>query len=269
MNYSNLPNFLKVGKTAAHTTGAYLRQKLGEAKVKYPKTIHDDLLDADLEAEHIILDLLRSATPELEILSEETPTAITSDNYWIVDPLDGSANFQHGSLLFAVTIALVLNNTTMASIIYLPMQEETFTAIRNQGAFLNDQPIHVSNTKTLEKSIAHLGDFAKGNDIQTTYEYTNDILELITKVYRVRMIGTAATDLAYVACGRADLLINHATKPWDVEAGKLLLLEAGGKTTTKYTKNRAINIYSNNYIHQEAIHAIISSSPDQVFSDPI
>ena len=243
---------LKKAETAARIAGGYLLQKLGSAQVKHQKDLNDDLLDVDLEAEHIILTTLRTETPDIGILSEESEPQEKYGNYWIIDPLDGSANFQHGSPLFGIAIALVINQITVAGIVYLPGRDEMFTAIQSKGAFLNEKRIHVSSTTTLDKAIAHLGDFAKGNDQQAISESVNDILTLSTTTYRVRMIGTAATDLAYVACGRADLLVNHATTPWDIEAGKLILLEAGGHATNKHINNRTLSIYSNGLIHQEA-----------------
>lgn len=252
IDHSDLPSILKAGEAAARAAGVYLCQNLGKAQIKHQKAINDDLLDVDIEAERIILTQLHQETPELDVLSEENSTEADYNNYWIVDPLDGSANFQHGSPLFAVAIALVLNHTTTAGIIYLPMQDEMFTAIRGQGAFLNNQVIHASSTDTIEKAIAHLGDLAKGNDEATTRKYTSDILKLATKTYRIRMIGTAATDLAYIACGRADLLVDHAITAWDIEAGKLILTEAGGKATTRTLENRTINIYSNGKLHEIA-----------------
>lgn len=256
----DLQNILSVGERAARDAGSYLRQMLGQAHIKHQKAINDDLLDVDLESERLILTRLHQETPELAILSEETFPEAQSNNYWIVDPLDGSANFQHGTSLFAIAIALVLNHTTAAGIIYLPMQDEMFTAIQGQGTFLNNQPIHVSNTDAIEKAVAHLGDLAKGNGEAVTYKHTNDILKLAAKTYRVRMIGTAATDLAYVACGRADLLVNHATALWDIEAGKLILTEAGGKSTTKTIGDRIINIYSNGKLHEIAEQLIADES---------
>ncbi len=251
IHQSDIPALLHIGETAARNAGAHLSQKLGKAQIAYQKALHDDLLDVDGEAEHIILAHLRQETPQLEIVSEETAASENYTSYWIVDPLDGSANFQHGNPFFAIAIALVLNHITVGSIIYLPMSNEMFTAILGQGAFLNGKRIQVSRTNTLDRAIVHLGDFAKGNDQQATYKRINDTLALTASVYRVRMIGTAATDLAYLACGRADLLVNHAASPWDIEAGKLLVLEAGGKASTKKRGDRIIHIYSNSTIHQE------------------
>ena len=150
-----------------------------------------------------------------------------------------------------MAIALAMSKTTIAGIIYLPTSNEMFTAIQNQGAYLNGQQIKVSQTATLGNAIIHIGDFTKENDPQTSDEGLKDFSKLVTQVRRVRMIGTAAADLAYVSCGRAEALINHAMHPWDIEAGKLLLLEAGGKVTTLERHNgKPLTIYSNNILHQ-------------------
>lgn len=242
---------LEIAEAAARAAGTYLLQKLGSARVASQKALNDDLLDADLEAERLLFTHLQKETPGLGILSEEQASQETGKHYWIVDPLDGSANFQHGSPLFAIAIALVLDQITRGSAIYLPAQDEMFTAIQHQGAFLNGKRISVSSTRTVEQTIAHIGDFSKGNNIQQIYERVKDTQLLIAHTRRVRMIGTAAMDLAYLACGRADVLVNYATDPWDIEAGKLLLLEAGGQVSTRRYPDRVMAIYSNGIVHQD------------------
>lgn len=247
-----IPALLKIAETAAHKAGDYLLHKIGKAKVKNQKSTLDDLLDADLEAEHILLTELRKATPHLGILSEEIGHEGRQDQYWIVDPLDGSANFQHGNPTFAIAIALVIDQTTQGSVIFLPASYETFTAIQHQGAYLNSTPIKVSDIAKLDKAIVHIGDAQKEGKLHITEARLKDILTIAPKTRRIRMIGTAATDLAYVASGRAEALINYAKSPWDIEAGKLLLQEAGGKVTTEHNDNGEIrSVYSNGYIHQE------------------
>lgn len=253
-----MPSLLKIAEAAVRRAGAYLIQKLGSAEVVSHKASHDDLLDADLEAEHIILTALREEAPDLGVLSEEAGFQGNQEHYWIVDPLDGSANFQHGNPLFAIALALVINHLTVGSVIYLPMQDELFSALRYQGAFLNGKRIGVSQTSQLSETIAHLGDIAKGNDAAAISERLKDLTLLATRVQRLRMVGTAALDLAYLACGRADLLLNHATEPWDIEAGQLLLLEAGGKVTRKYYQSRSVSLYSNGLLHQ-AVEDLMAS----------
>lgn len=255
---SEIDSALKVAESAARDAGAYLVKQLGHATATYQKSSNDDLLDSDLEAEHIILTKLRKETPYIGILSEEAGSERTQDKYWIVDPLDGSSNFLHGNPAFAVAIALAINKETVAGIIYLPTSNELFTAIRGQGAYLNKRQISVSQITELNHAIVHVGDFTKEGDPQTTANGLKDFSALISKVHRIRMLGTAAADLAYVACGRADALINHATHPWDIEAGKLLLTEAGGRCTTINRTGKPLSIYSNKDTHQ-ALKDLFSS----------
>jgi myo-inositol-1(or 4)-monophosphatase len=245
-------NALQVAQMAAHETGDYLLKKLGQAKIKSQKSSHDDLLDVDLEAERILLKTFHEKTPQFGILSEEAGHEGNHDHYWIIDPLDGSANFQHGNPFFAIAIALTINHSTVGSVIYLPTSNETFTAIQKRGAYLNGSPIKVSQITTLQGAITHAGDIMKEGNSDITSERLKDISKLLVQTRRVRMIGTAATDLAFVACGRADLLIHHAQTPWDIEAGKLLMLEAGGRVTVQQRPNgEKLSIYSNGFIHNE------------------
>lgn len=253
IDQANLPRWLEIAEAVAQQAGDYLLKKLGTATVTSHKSPLDDVLDADLEAEQLILAGLRKASPDMGILSEESGHEGSHDCYWLVDPLDGSTNFQHSSPLFAVSIALINQQTTCCGVIYLPTRNEMFTAMQSQGAFLNGMPIHVSSIDALDEAIVHVGDFAKDHYTGETQERLQDIFMLSTRVRRIRMIGTAATDLAYVACGRADLLVNHAVHPWDIEAGKLLVLEAGGKASTWQSHtNTPLSLYSNGVIHHMA-----------------
>ena len=213
--------------------------------------MRDDLLDVDLETKRIIITKLHKETPDIGILSEEAGYRGREDQYWIIDPLDGSTNFQHSSPMFAVAIALTMNKATIAGIIYLPTSNEMFVAIQHHGAYLNGHQIQVSQTATLGNAIVHVGDFTKDGDPQASNKGLQDFSRLVIQVRRVRMIGTAVTDFAYVSCGRAEALINHASHPWDIEAGKLLLIEDGGKVTTLQRHNsKPVTIYSNNALHQ-------------------
>jgi myo-inositol-1(or 4)-monophosphatase len=248
---SDLTDMLQAAEQAALEAGNYLIQKLGQAKVEHQKSLRDDLLDVDVEAENIMLTKLRKTSSEIGTLSEENGQEGNHDQYWIVDPLDGSANFQHGSPLFAIAIALIIHKVTTLGVIYLPTSNEMFTAIRNQGACLNGNRIEVSKIATLEEAIIHVGDIMKEGDSVMTRERLEDISKLAMQARRIRMIGTAATDLAFLASGRADALINHAKTPWDIEAGKLILLEAGGRAISKQRENDEIlSIYSNGVIHE-------------------
>lgn len=252
---TDFPNILEIAKSAARLAGDYLLHKLGSAHVLSHKSVRDDVLDADIEAERLILATLHEETPAFGAFSEETGQRGNTDHYWIIDPLDGSANFQHGSPLFAVSLAFVTQQVTSVGVIYLPIADEMFVASKNQGAYLNGKPIHVSTITDLGEAIAHVGDFTKADDSEIIPDRLQELSKLAMQTRRVRMIGTAATDLAYVACGRADILVNHAAHPWDIEAGKLLLQEAGGKATSKlYYGDTSLAIYTNGILHRAVEH---------------
>ncbi len=250
---------LETAKKAAYDAGRFLQEKLGKVEVLTKKALRDDLLDVDLQAEEIIISRLREDFPEYGILSEEVGSANKDfPNRWVVDPLDGSYNFQHGNPTFAISISLVLENRTTLGVVYLPLQDEMFSAIRDHGAHLNGRSINVSLTPLLNDSIVHVGDFAKDGKIQDNKNRLKDLSHLANNVGRVRMIGTAATDLAFVACGRAEALIIHNALPWDIEVGLLLVEEAGGKVyqSKKGKSGRCLLICSNEHIHKQLLEVI-------------
>ncbi len=244
---------LETAKAAAREAGLFLLEKQRNTHVLYKKASRDALLDADLESEALILKKLRENFPTSSILSEEAGEIHTDSNYQgIIDPLDGSANFQHGSPIFGISIGLRVNNITTLGVIYLPTHDEMFTAVRGQGALLNGLPISVSNVSSLNEAIIHVGDFAKTGDLQENERRGTTLGRLGKAVGRVRMIGTVATDLAYVACGRADALVMFSTHSWDVEAGRLLVSEAGGIVSSgRDSFGGVLTIYSNGFIHHQ------------------
>lgn len=258
-----LTDALHHAKIAAQAAGNFLLKKQGHVKVLRKKALRDALLDADLEAEKIIINILRSHS-DYDILSEETPQVNTGNAYrWVVDPLDGSFNFQHGNPTYGVSISLLVDNVIELGVIYLPFYDEMFTAIRGQGAWLNEQPIHVSPIADLDDALVHVGDFTKDGDTRENEVRLNDIAHLADAVGRVRMIGTAATDLAYIACGRADALVVHNALPWDIDMGRLLITEAGGTVEFKTdVAGKSLAICSNTSIHQALLNVILEEKYD-------
>lgn len=249
---STLLQALETAQAVAREAGEYLRGKQGAVKVVAKKALRDELLDADIGAEEIILQALRKNFPEYDILSEETPAEKQISSFrWIVDPLDGSFNFQHGNPTFAVSIGLLVDDIMQVSVVYLPLLREMFTAIRDRGAYLNGKPIHVSDNSNLDKAIVHVGDFAKDGNRQENEAVILSLERLANAVGRIRMIGTAATDLAYVACGRAEALVIHNALPWDIEIGRLLVKEAGGDITFHNgIKGTNLAICGNEHVHR-------------------
>ena len=249
---------LEIATDAAREAGKYLISQQSNVRVLYKKSIRDDLLNVDLQAEVVILEKLRKNFPTFGIISEESARENENAPYqWTVDPLDGSANYQHVSPLFAISIGLLFHKRAVLGIIYVPAFNEMFTAVSGQGAALNGRPIHVSHIRTLNESIVHVGDFTKNGELVENAARLANIGRLANQVGRVRMIGTAATDLAYIACGRADALVLHSNHPWDIEAGRLMITEAGGyDSMLQRGTERSVFIYSNRHIHQQLIDII-------------
>ena len=184
-------------------------EKLQVSK-KGPK---DFVSNADIKAEKIIIDELKKARPNYSIISEENGIEKNKDktNFWIIDPIDGTINFLHGIPHFAISIALKSDNEIISGLIYDPIKDEMFYAEKNNGAFLNNQRIRVSNKNNLNECL-----FALGGKIKNEPNFAN------------RRSGSAALDLAYVAAGRYDGYYQKNLNLWDIAAGIVLVTEAGG-----------------------------------------
>ena len=190
LSTAELINLVAIAERAAIEAGRYLVDKIGHVVVKSQKSTRDELLDVDIEAERILIERFHTETPHIGILSEEAGFEGRHDPYWVFDPLDGSANFQHGSHLFAIAIALIVHGQTLAGVIYHPTGNEMFTAMRQHGAYLNGKRIAVSQVSTLRQALLHFGDFTKVDDPQVSKEGLQDFSQLVTEAQRIRMIGT-------------------------------------------------------------------------------
>ena len=190
------------------------------------KNHNDFVSEVDRQAEQEIIHILRKAYPGHGILAEESG-ARTGDGYeWIIDPLDGTTNFLHGFPQFAVSIALRHNGRLEQAVIYDPLRQELFTATRGAGAHLNDRRIRVASRRTLEGSL--LGTGFPIRQQQHLDDYLGMFRVLFPQTAGVRRAGSAALDLAYVACGRLDGFWEIGLSIWDMAAGVLLIQEAGG-----------------------------------------
>lgn len=184
----------------------------------------------DKEAEKMIVSRLRELLPEAGFITEEGTATESGEAYkWIIDPLDGTTNFIHGIFPHSVSIALTKDNVPVAGVVYEIGQNELFSAWANGGAYLNGQPISVSKSAKHEDVLLATGfpyyNFEKLNEYLKVLEF------FMIETRGMRRMGSAAVDLAYVACGRFDGFFEHALHAWDVAAGVLLVQEAGGKVT--------------------------------------
>lgn len=190
------------------------------------KSPNDFVTEVDRAAEAAIIEVLREAYPEHAILAEESGRSGDSEYCWIIDPLDGTTNFIHGFPQYAISIALARNDVLEQAVIFDPVRNELFAASKGGGAFLNDRRIRVSRRIKLMDSLIGTGfPFRQNDNIEA---YIGAFRELSQKTAGIRRPGAAALDLAYVACGRLDGFWEAGLSSWDMAAGALLIMEAGG-----------------------------------------
>jgi myo-inositol-1(or 4)-monophosphatase len=219
---------LNIAVKAARRAGSIINRAsldidLLEVRAKQP---NDFVTEIDRAAEDAIIDVIREAYPEHGILAEESGKTGESDFQWIIDPLDGTTNFIHGFPQYSVSIALAEKGVLQHAVVYDPSRNELFTASRGRGAFLNDRRIRVSKRSRLLESLIGTGFPFK--DMAHIDAYIAMFRELTGKTAGIRRPGSAAIDLAYVACGRTDGFFEIGLNPWDMAAGVLLVSEAGG-----------------------------------------
>ena len=184
---------------------------------------------ADLRAEQVLREELARVRPDYGFLMEESGASggrSQDGRRWIVDPLDGTANFLHGLPHFAISIALEQNDEILAGVIYDPIKNETFIAEKGAGAYLNDRRIRVSSRTRLDESLIATGTPFKGHGDGPVF--LTEIEAVMGATAGIRRWGAASLDLAYVAAGRFDGYWERSLSPWDIAAGIVMVREAGG-----------------------------------------
>ena len=223
--------FLELAVEAAHDAGKLLRERFGP-RVSYElKSNHHDLVtEADRRAEQVILEKISRAFPDHGVLSEESsPNERSQASYrWVIDPLDGTANYAHGIPFFSVSIALEKESQIILGVVYDPARNELFSAIVGEGAQLNGRPIAVSGAKRLRECLLATGFPHRPEQQNRVLRYYGAFLPITQSL---RRIGSAALCLAYVAAGRLDGYWDLDLKRWDLAAGYLLVREAGGQVS--------------------------------------
>ena len=241
----------------AREAGNLLVQKLGSAKVTSKGDINL-VTEADIAAENLIIERIRSHYPQHGILAEESGEAeLMGDWKWIIDPLDGTTNYAHGYPCFCVSIALEHKGVLEVGVVYDPMRDEMFAAERGGGATLNDRQIRVSNVDELSQAMVCTG---FPYNVRERPDFAREFAKFTMEAQAVRRDGSAALDLAYVACGRFDGFWEDGLNPWDIAAGALLIFEARGKVT-KFN-DAPLDIYneqvlaSNGLIHEAMMRVL-------------
>ena len=261
MNTGNLNDYLEVAREAALRAGVVLKEhfrKLCPSMID-EKAKNDFVTEVDKKSEEIIKGHIQSHFNNHDILAEES-SAVRNDSsfLWIIDPLDGTLNYIHGLPCFAVSIALEIEGELAVGLIYEPLRENIYSAIKGQGAFKNGKRIHVSRSNTLNTSLVATGFPFRIKDIIDNY--LKVFKELFMHATGIRRGGSACLDLAYTAEGIFGGFFECALSPWDMAAGALLVKEAGGEVTdfnggNQYLKTGNI-IAGSKGVHQEILKII-------------
>ena len=192
------------------------------------KSPNDFVSEVDRRAEREIINVIHKAYPDHAILAEESGQHEGNEYEWIIDPLDGTTNFLYGFPQFAVSIALRHKGRLEQAVVYDPMRQELFTASRGEGAMLNGRRMRVTNRRSLNGALLGTGIPFRQSQAKWNDAYFEMMKDLIPGSAGVRRAGSAALDLAYVACGRLDGFWELGLNVWDIAAGVLLIEEAGG-----------------------------------------
>ena len=261
MNTGNLNDYLEVAREAALRAGVVLKEhfrKLCPSMID-EKAKNDFVTEVYKKSEEIIKGHIQSHFNNHDILAEES-SAVRNDSsfLWIIDPLDGTLNYIHGLPCFAVSIALEIEGELAVGLIYEPLRENIYSAIKGQGAFKNGKRIHVSHSNTLNTSLIATGFPFRIKDIIDNY--LKVFKELFMHATGIRRGGSACLDLAYTAEGIFGGFFECALSPWDMAAGALLVKEAGGEVTdfnggNQYLKTGNI-IAGSKGVHQEILKII-------------
>jgi myo-inositol-1(or 4)-monophosphatase len=225
----NLELITKQVTNLCRGVGLFLKNELknlNESDIE-SKGLNNFVTYVDKTSEKRLVRELGKILPEAGFIAEENDDYKKGKNYnWIIDPLDGTTNFIHGVPLYSISIALMQEKEIVSGVVYEPNLQECFYAWKGGGAFLNGHPIHVSDKEKLSNCLLATGfpyhDYGRMNEFIELFKY------MMENTHGVRRLGSAAVDLAYVACGRYDGFYEYGLSPWDVAAGSFIVKMAGG-----------------------------------------
>jgi len=242
--------------TAAKEAGKILLDGFGNIKRVDAKGVRDLVSNVDIASEKKIIETIKTRYPDHNILCEESDGHVTNSDYkWIIDPLDGTHNYIYGLSTYGVSIALEHKGELVLGVIYVPYSNEMFWAERGKGAYLNNERLRVSDRKLDEAMVVF--DSTLHTDRTDRIKFLD---VLVDKAFGLRISGSAARNLTYVALGCADLVVEYGDRPWDFAAGGLLIEEAGGMLTTldgnKWSPYIQGYLASNGKFHDEVLKLI-------------
>jgi len=254
---------LEVASRAAEEAGSLLLKHMyGQFKLGHKEGRANLVTDVDVLAEKTVIGVLQSEYPDFNILSEESPAVARDSQFtWVIDPLDGTNNYVHGVPFICVSIGLALGQEAILGVVYDPVRKELFTAQKGRGASLNGLPISVAKRTAIGESFL-------GVDLGYDADKGKAMLDFVKvpwpDIGGLRLMGSAALGLTYVACGRLDAYIHPYLYPWDVAAAIALVEESGGKITDWQGKPATIEsrviVAANETLHAEFLRLIQGQS---------
>jgi len=223
---------LEIAREAAATGGKIVADYYHNGVEIRSKESYNLVSDADIEAEHAIVEIIRSTFPDHAIMGEESYEADASaEQLWVIDPIDGTNNFAHAIPHFAISVGYYENGQPKCGVVYNPIRNDWFTATRGGGACHNDQPIQVAEATRLEEVLVGVGFYYdRGLMMEATLAALKDLFQ--HHIHGIRRFGTASLDLCQVASGQFGAYFEYELSPWDYAAGRLIVEEAGGRVTT-------------------------------------
>lgn len=256
----NLPPLTAQVITLSRSIAAFIRTesaRFTEASVE-SKSLNNLVSYVDKGAEQRFVDGLAELLPEAGFIAEEGTGERGPELNWVIDPLDGTTNFVHGIPCYCTSVALMRGDEALLGVVLEITRDECFSAWKGGGSYLNGTPIKVSDRRTLVESLLATG--FPYDDFGREAQYMELLRALMHNSRGIRRLGSAAADLAYVACGRFEAFYEYGLNPWDVAAGALIVQEAGGTVTDfqgngHYVFGEEI-VASNGLIHPELIGPI-------------
>jgi len=241
---------------AAKEAGKILFENFQKIKQVDRKSERELVSNVDLASEKKIIEIIRDKYPDHDILCEESGVHDNSSDYkWVIDPLDGTHNYIYGINMFGVSIALEHKGEIILGVINMPSTNELYWAGKGEGAYLNDERIHVSDRPMKNALSIYDSGLYVGTEARTRF-----LACLVTKIFNIRIFGASTRHLTYVAKGSADLQIEYGDKPWDYAAGGLMVEEAGGRITkldgSKWDIYNQGYVSSNGVFHDEILEML-------------
>ncbi|MEO0468262.1 MAG: inositol monophosphatase family protein [Bacteroidota bacterium] len=245
-----------IRRTGQFASAEFARFSYDQVEFKGRK---DPFSYVDVTAEKMLKEGCKLILPGSGFVNEESENQPSENGFtWIIDPIDGTTNFTHGVPHYSISVALIFEDEAKLGYVYAPETQDMFRATKGKGAFLNDNPISVSQRTELIQALTGTG--FPPMDRDQLEKILRTVVEIMDKTHAIRRMGSAALDLAAVACGRYDAFFEHNLKPWDVAAGMLLVREAGGTVSDfhggdNYLYGRQI-LASNGHLHEALLQII-------------